>query len=290
MAKTRSKRKIINKNRKKKKSLKYRGGASAAAAPAAVPAMSPEVACCKGGIRQIKFVRVHGCSTRGIINARTGKEYDPIIEIPPKTNVITLTEPGDILSVPSSIKDVIFRSYKQGNTLYPNMHREPNKLTDSGQFIEDTFNNMNRPQTLKAGEEPKPKIKFKNHLSGKHINNIFMDFNDPTFGSDEQIETSCKIFCLNKIGPYKHAVAHNHSDPTSQGCSPEYQINSMTPAAGRHRAHPANAQERYYEGDLKGLLQIEGPGTYILSICRGYEGNDAKDVIDKMKAFSAGET
>ena len=102
MPKTRSKRKIINMNRKKKKSLKYKGGAAAAAPRRA---FGPVVPCCQGGFQQIKFVRVHGCSARGIINVETGREYEHRIKIPPNTNVITLTEPGDVLNVSSSAID-----------------------------------------------------------------------------------------------------------------------------------------------------------------------------------------
>ena len=39
-------------------------------------------------------------------------------------------------------------------------------------------------------------------------------------------------------------------------------------------------------GDLEDLLHREGEGTYILSICRGYQGNDAAAVKEEMKAFS----
>ncbi len=292
MPKTRSKRKIINKNKKKKKSLKYKGGAAAAGA-APRRAFGPVVPCCQGGFSQIKFVRVHGCSTRGIRNVKTGEEYDPIIEIPENTNVITLTEPGDVLSVASSIKDVIFNSYLQGNTLYPIMHGErKHELTESGKFIEDTFNNMNEPQNLKEGEQPKQKIKFKNHLPGEGINNIFMDFNDPACGSDAQITLSCKIFCLDKIGPYPNTGKGNNRNTNSQGCSPKPEIKPMEAAEGRqgrNRANSPEAQEMNYEGDLEGLLHREGAGTYILSICRGYQGPNAAAVKQEMKTFSEDE-
>lgn len=217
--------------------------------------MGPVIPCCAGGFSQIKFVRVHGCSARGIRNVKTGGEYKPRIKIPPNTNVITLTKPGDLLSVSSSIKDVIFNSHLQGNTLYPNMHREPNNLTESGRFIQYTFNSINEQQTLKEGETPTAKIKFKNHIHRQEINNIFMNFNNPACDSDEQIETSCKIFCLNKIGPYGYAGRYpSHRYPLYTGCSPDYEIKSMTPAAGRYIPQPPEAQEMNYEGDLEGLL------------------------------------
>ena len=64
----------------------------------------------------------------------------------------------------------------------------------------------------------------------------------------------------------------------------------MKPAEGSRGANSPEAREMYYEGDLEGLLQSEGEGTYILSICRGYQGPNAAEVIPRMKEFSEGET
>ena len=130
------------------------------------------------------------------------------------------------------------------------MYRDTRDLTESGKFIEDTFNSMNEQQTLKEGEKPTAKIKFKNHIPGQGINNIFMNFNDPACGSDDQTDISCKIFCLNKIGPYPRQFP-NHPEPTSEGCSPKSEIKPMTPAAGSHRRNSPKAQEMYYEGRFR---------------------------------------
>jgi hypothetical protein len=206
----------------------------------------PTPACCPNN-NNLKFVRVHGRTPNPI--------YDEIItfEIPQNTYIITLVQPGDDLMIPNSIKRDIFSIYKGNKTLFQDNDKSV-LLTLEGSNIMDKYNEYS-----KRDDGSPMNLIFRNHIPGMIMNNLELNFNDP--GCTERFDTSCRIFCLNK------------KDKTENECLPKF----INRSSGRHNI---------IKGLLSDLVDNEGPGTYILNICRGVSYSVNKRSIAAMRALS----
>lgn len=171
-------------------------------------------------------------------------------KIPEDTHVITLVQPGDILEVNSELKNQIIRLYKNNKSLFEENDTSV-QITDEGLYIMDLFN--------KYQKENSPKLFFRNHIPGMIMNNLYLNFQSE--GCTEDSLGSCRIFCLNL------------KSKKETECLPK-QIDRNT---GKHKI---------IQGLLSELIQNEGPGTYILNICRGTTSDLSNEKLTAMRTLS----
>ena len=207
----------------------------------------------------IKFVRVHGCSYLGKLLPAIMPPKNNIIntfKVPPKTYIITFVKPGDILTVRSDIKDKIFNIYRTPfNKRIPgeeySLFKDNDKSTELTNIGKHIMNNFN---SYKNNTEPK--LFFKNHQPGTIMNNIFINFQNKKCKEYK----NCNIFVLNK-----NTLIENTYDAKYKNINTD--------------------ENEYYKGNLNNLINLEGPGIYLLNICRMRSGLN-NSLISKMRALS----
>ncbi len=193
--------------------------------PITRPYIGPQPACCSSP-NYLKFIRTHGCGIGG--------KYKTF-KIPDGVNVITMSRPGDNLEVMSSIKDRIFRIYKDyKKTLFMN-DDQGSKLTDIGEFL------------IQSHKKEGDNLTIINHRPGMVMNNIYLIFDDIKCETEDP-DATCKLFCFNKKPP--HDIIE---------CSPEL----FDVRKGGH-----TKVDKIY---LDEFISMQGLGTYIVNVCRGME-------------------